>query len=156
MRRHCCSTRPDLVLIRPTSRDKIAIAKSVKNRLSIFQGRSRPDHFFSANIFFTILCLWKSAQRPLRQHFGTKGLHGRNTFQKPTTTVFFATAYCNSTATRVLTQAIGGVLLRWPRLDLIYSFLWSLLALFVPLIILTVCKARNSGTSWRLLASAMT
>jgi len=28
----------------------------------------------------------------------------------------------------------------WPRLDLVYSFLWSLLALFVPLVILTVCN----------------
>jgi len=151
MRRHCCSIRPDLVSIRPTSRDKIAIAKSVKNRLSIFQGRSRPDHFFCRYFFYYSLPLEVSPTPPC-----TKGLHGRNTFQKPTTTVFFATAYCNSTATRVLTQAIGGVLLRWPRLDLIYSFLWSLLALFIPLIILTVCKARNSGTSWRLRASAVT
>jgi len=28
----------------------------------------------------------------------------------------------------------------WPRLELVYSFVWSLLALFIPLIILTVCN----------------
>jgi len=32
-------------------------------------------------------------------------------------------------------QAIGSVIRSWPRLDLVYSFLWSLLALFIPLII---------------------
>ena len=37
-------------------------------------------------------------------------------------------------------QAIGAIIRSWPHLDLVYSFLWSLLALFIPLLILTVCN----------------
>jgi len=40
----------------------------------------------------------------------------------------------------VRVQAIGAILRYWPQLDLVDSLLSSLLALFVPLIILTVCN----------------
>jgi len=37
-------------------------------------------------------------------------------------------------------QAPGSINFSWPHLDLVYSLVWSLLALFIPLIILTVCN----------------
>jgi len=32
------------------------------------------------------------------------------------------------------------MIINWPNLELAYSFIWSLLALFIPLVILTVCN----------------
>lgn len=37
-------------------------------------------------------------------------------------------------------QALGSFIRNYPQVDLIYSFVWSLMALFIPLIILTVCN----------------